>query len=141
MPYCPECGEEVKEDAKFCNNCGASLTGGGKAGGVGGKTGRTSMDIEENVEGALCYALFWVTGIIFLILEEKSDFVRFHAMQSIVVFLPLMIVSFFFSMVFWPLGWIFSLLILALWLILMFKAYNGERFKLPVAGDIAEDQM
>lgn len=153
MPYCPDCGEEVDEDMEFCANCGASLEGessGTQGGRSGRRSGRTSLDMEENLEGALCYVLTWLTGIIFFVLEEESDFVRFHAMQSIVTFLPLFVLNMLLSP--WIFGFrLFSLvstlstlvwiLIIVLIVVLAVKAYQGERFKLPIAGDIAENQI
>ena len=47
---------------------------------------KTSTGLTENVAGLLCYILGWITGIIFLILEPDNKFVRFHAIQSIIVF-------------------------------------------------------
>jgi uncharacterized membrane protein len=106
---------------------------------------KTSMNLEENVAGALCYVLGWITGIIFYIMEKDNKFVRFHAMQSIIVFLPLSIILGIFQgiLLFVPfIGWAISALIglfmFVLWLVLMLKAYQGEKFKLPVVGDIAE---
>lgn len=111
---------------------------------------KTEMGLDENVEGALCYLLGFITGLVFYIMEPKSKFVKFHAMQSIIVFLPLMIIGFLFSgilgLFFWGpiwviislIGWIVWILFFILWLILMLKAYKGEKFKLPIAGDIAE---
>ncbi len=155
MPYCPECGSEVEKDSKFCRNCGASLTEG--AGNnkneptEGGSIGSTSLDLSENVEAALSYLLLWLSGILFLVLEKKNKFVKFHAMQSVITFLPLTIISWFLSIfggAFWfggigwgffaMIGWLFWLLTLILWLILLIKAYSGEYYKLPIAGDIAE---
>ncbi len=101
MPYCPECGSEVEKDSKFCRNCGASLTEG--AGNnkneptEGGSIGSTSLDLSENVEAALSYLLLWLSGILFLVLEKKNKFVKFHAMQSVITFLPLTIISWFLS--------------------------------------------
>jgi uncharacterized membrane protein len=48
--------------------------------------GKTSTGMEQNLEGLLCYVLGWLTGIIFLLLEKDNKFVRFHAIQSILVF-------------------------------------------------------
>ena len=102
---------------------------------------KTSLGIEENVEGALCYLIGWVTGLVFYLLEKENKFVRFHAMQSIVVFFPLTIIAWFFGFI--PfIGWVISGLIwilsIILWIVLMIKAYQGEMYKLPIAGDIAE---
>jgi len=105
---------------------------------------KTALGIDENIEGLLCYVLGFITGIIFLVLEKDNKFIRFHAMQSIVTFLALFVVSMVVGFI--PfLGWILSTLIglvgLILWLLLMFKAYQGEMYKLPIAGDFAEKQI
>jgi uncharacterized membrane protein len=104
---------------------------------------KTSMNLEENIAGLLCYVLGWVTGIVFLVLEKKNKFVRFHAFQSLFTFLPLSVLAWIFAQI--PFGgWLVAallwLLVLTLWLILMFKAYQGEKYKLPIVGDIAEKQ-
>lgn len=97
----------------------------------------TTTGLQENVAGLLCYLGWWITGIIFLILEPKNKFVRFHAVQSIIVsILPTILYIVFFWV---PFLWIIiGLLWVALWIILMVKAYQGQMFKLPVAGDLAE---
>ncbi len=155
MPYCPECGEEVKENEAFCSNCGASLKGiEGTSQKTEGSPSGTSLDISENIEALISYFLFWVSGIVILILEEKNEFVRFHAKQSIITFLPLMILVMILRALggtfLWmggglifggPLLFLSSLIvagIFVLWLILMFKAYEGEKYKLPIAGNFAE---
>ncbi len=104
---------------------------------------KTSTGLQPNVAGLLCYVARWVSGIIFLVLEPDNKFVRFHAIQSIVVFG-------FISIVFAIVGWIpfvnlilnpiLGIIAFILWVILMVKAYQGQLFKLPVAGDIAESQ-
>jgi uncharacterized membrane protein len=106
--------------------------------------GKTSLGMEQNVEGLLCYVLWWVTGIIFFIMEKGNKFVRFHAMQSIIVGGAITVVYIILSIlgIFIPFIWIFNLLLglltFVLWLVLMLQAYQGKMFKLPVAGDIAE---
>lgn len=95
--------------------------------------------LPKNTAAALSYVLGWLTGIIFLLIE-KDPFVRFHAMQSIITFGLLTLLSFV------PIiGWILSPLVMivgfVLWLVLIYKAYQGEEFKLPVIGDFAEKQL
>jgi uncharacterized membrane protein len=105
---------------------------------------KTVSGFDENLAGALCYGLGWITGLLFFATEPENSFVRFHAMQSMLVFgtacIALMVCL---SIPF--LGWILSIFVFygsaALWLILMFKAYQGERFKLPLAGEIAEQRI
>ncbi|GIQ68900.1 hypothetical protein DUZ99_19175 [Xylanibacillus composti] len=104
----------------------------------------TSTGLDEKVASLLCYVLGFVTGIVFLIVEKKSRLVRFHAMQSTIVFGGLLLVNFVLSLL--PfLGWLISLVLgpltLILWLVLMLKAYQGSWFKLPYIGDIAERQI
>ncbi|MFC1916929.1 DUF4870 domain-containing protein [Chloroflexota bacterium] len=105
---------------------------------------KTSMGLEPNLAGLLCYVVGWVTGLIFFILEKDNQFVRFHAMQSIVVFGVLTVISIilsFIPVIGWILGWLLGVLGFILWIILMLKAYKGERYKLPWAGNFAEKQL
>jgi uncharacterized membrane protein len=102
---------------------------------------KTSVGLEENVAGLLCYVLGWVSGIVFLILEPKNNFVRYHAIQSIIVFGAISIASAIFSWI--PIagaiiGTLLGILAFILWIILMLKAYRGNRYKLWVSGDMAE---
>jgi uncharacterized membrane protein len=105
---------------------------------------KTVLGIDENIEGLLCYVLGWVTGIVFLVLEKENKFVRFHAMQSLATFLVLFIILVIIGMI--PfVGWVISILIsifmLILWLFLMYKAFKGELYKLPIVGEFSEKQI
>jgi uncharacterized membrane protein len=107
---------------------------------AGANAGESSTGLKANIAGLLCYLAGWITGIIFFVLEKKSHFVKFHAAQSLVVFGALSIVSFvlnFIPFVRW-LNLLLGLLGLFLWVFLMYKAYQGEAYKLPIAGDIAD---
>jgi len=118
--------------------------------------GKTSTGIEANVAGLLSYVLGWVTGLIFFLIEKDNKFVKFHAMQSMIVFGALFVAQIgvgmllgafimmrlvFFIPLFSLLNTLIILVALILWVILMVKAYQGEKFKLPVAGDIAEKHI
>jgi len=105
--------------------------------------GKTSTGLQQNVAGLLCYVLGWITGIVFLLLEKDNQFVRFHAIQSIIVFGAVTIADIilnFIPVIGWVLAWIIGVVALILWIILMVKAYQGQMYKLPVAGNIAEQQ-
>ncbi len=108
---------------------------------------KTSMNLDENVAGALCYIFGFITGILFFVMEKKNKFVRFHAMQSIIFSIGVVIVLGIFQIISWFLWflWVLTaliwLLIFIVWIVLMFKAYQGEKFKLPIIGDIAEQQV
>jgi uncharacterized membrane protein len=103
----------------------------------------SSTGLSENVAGALCYALLWISGLVFLIVEKNSSFVRFHAMQSLIAFGLLSIASVVTGLL--PvlgnlLGPILGLITLVLWIVMIVKAWQGERFKLPWVGEEAEKQ-
>ncbi len=101
----------------------------------------TSTGLEENVAALLCYVGWWVSGIVFLIIENDNKTIRFHAFQSIIVFGAATILLLVF-------GWIpfvnifmvpiIALIAVAVWIALMVKAGQGGRYKLWVAGDQAE---
>ena len=103
---------------------------------------KTSLGLDENVEAILAYAGIWITGLIFLFIEKDNNHVRFHAMQSLITFFSLFIASSL-VLVIPAIGILISSLITfvgtVLWFLLMYKAYNGEIYKLPYIGDMAEE--
>ena len=102
---------------------------------------KTSTGLEENVAALLSYVLGWVSGLVFILLENENKFVRFHAMQSIIVFGSLNIISIVIGsipFIGWGVASVVGVLGFVLWIVLMIKAYQGTMFKLPWAGDLAE---
>ncbi|HVP79913.1 MAG TPA: DUF4870 domain-containing protein [Thermodesulfobacteriota bacterium] len=101
--------------------------------------GKSSTGLDENVAGFFCYLLGFITGIVFLVVEKESGFVKFHARQSTITFLGLLVLMI-------VIGWIpvlnilIFVLSLILWLILMVKALRGEKYRLPVVGKLAEEK-
>jgi len=184
MAFCSKCGAQVPDGTAFCTQCGNQIAAPAayqppppppqpyqQQGGyqqpqqaypqqpayyppqqqqAAGTTG-----LDQNVAGLLCYVLWWLTGIIFLIID-KRPFVKFHAAQSIVVFGGLQVLQiivwtimssgWFFGtglgFMSWGLGGLLSgvlwLLGVILWILLMIKAYQGEMFHVPIAGGIAD---
>ena len=101
----------------------------------------SSTGLKPNVAGLLCYLFAWVSGLILYLVETKSQFVRFHAAQSVIVFGAISILSIVLTLIpflGWAVNGLLGLLSLVLWIILMVKAYQGEKYKFPVAGDLAE---
>jgi len=101
----------------------------------------TSTGLSPNIAGLLCYVAGWISGIIFLVLEQRNKFVRFHAIQSIIVFGTLTVAGIILGLI--PVvGGAFSLIIgimgFIIWIIMIVKASSGEWYKLPWAGDVAE---
>jgi uncharacterized membrane protein len=112
--------------------------------------------LTDNMACALCYVLGLLTGVLFLVLApyNQNRLIRFHAFQSIFVHLAMIatmialvvltgilhlipFVGVMISFVLYPLV---GLGFFALWLVLMYKAYNNERWVLPVIGPLAEKQ-
>lgn len=100
---------------------------------------KSGSGLPKNTAAALTYVLGWLTGIVFLLIE-RDPFVRFHAMQSILVFGGLTVLSFipFIGLVLSPILFIAGFV---LWLVLIYKAYQGEKFELPVIGEFAKKQL
>ena len=146
MAFCSKCGAQVADNSGVCPSCGQSQ-------GSSPATAGSQSGLDENVAGTLCYAGIWVTGLIFFLID-KRPYVRFHAAQSIVVFGGLHVINIIIGIMFGAGfmmmgGWgsfglgaalycLVSLLGLILWILLMVKAYQGEKFQVPVAAGIAQ---
>jgi uncharacterized membrane protein len=156
MAFCKACGQDAGESS-FCPKCGApqgATSGGAQGAAVAAPAAASATEgMDENVAGLLCYIFFWVTGLIFLLID-KRPFVKFHAAQSIAfnisiipIWIALWIVEFilahipiigFLGLIMFP---IFGLAIFAVWILLMYKAYSHEMFKLPIIGNIVEGMV
>lgn len=114
------------------------------------QTPAAQADLKPNVAAMLCYPLSVITGIIFLVLTpyNRDRFVRFHAYQSIFFFVALLLVNIALGVLGIVLPWrvermldgMLRLLSLGGSIWLMYQAYQGQMFKLPVVGDWAERQ-
>ena len=145
MPFCPSCGTQIA-DGTTCPKCAVGAAPVASA----SPAAPVAAGLTDNVAGALAYVTI-IPAIVFLVLEpfNKKRFVRFHSFQClflaaawIVLNIVLMILSHL------PIiGWLVAILsmlvglaLLVLVVFLILKAYQGQMFKLPVIGDIAEQQ-
>ncbi len=108
--------------------------------------------LTPNLAGALAYLLGPITGILFLVTEKTNSFVRFHAMQStvlgvawIIFWIGLSIVTSVVPVLGWIVGLLLSVVLgiggFILWLLLMWNAYQGKEWELPVVGPFARKQL
>jgi uncharacterized membrane protein len=156
--FCTKCGSENPEGAKFCSKCGSELgVAATPTEDIAKPEAESSTDLSPNLAGFLCYVAIWITGIVFVLLEKKSTFVKFHAWQSIMTFVALTVVQVVllilaaipspFPMIWNPEGVLAALsiivwlIIVGLWIALMILAHQGKMWKVPWAGDWAEKQI
>jgi uncharacterized membrane protein len=153
MAFCANCGAQV--EGKFCAKCGAAVAA-DPGGGFAPPPPAPAIQapgLTENVAAALCYLLTIITGILFLVIEpySKNKTIRFHAFQAIFLGISWFVFLVVFGILTSALsfmGWFFIMALhrilylafLALIALLMYKAYNNEKWVLPVIGPLAEKQ-
>ncbi|MEO5925316.1 MAG: hypothetical protein ABIR70_15955 [Bryobacteraceae bacterium] len=143
MAFCPKCGSAT--EGSFCPACGAQVNS------AAAPSATPAPPLDDHIVNALCYLVWPLTGVLFLVLDpyKTNRAVRFHAIQSILVFVAIF-AGFqalqFLAFTPWV-GLFFSLITLGypigafmLWIFLMIKAYTKVRFVVPVLGALAESQ-
>lgn len=152
MPrFCSSCGAQMPEGAMACPACGkavAQASAGGTA--TAPVATATTGGMADNIAGMLAYVTI-IPAIVFLVVEpyNKNRFIRFHSFQNIffhvawiVLWVALTIVGMlpvlgWASFLIWPIVGLGGFIV---WLVMLLKAYQGQMFKLPVIGDMAEKQ-
>jgi uncharacterized membrane protein len=146
MAFCSSCGAQMPAGATSCPACAHA----GAAPASGAVAVSSSSGLTDNMAGALAYVTI-IPAIVFLVMEpyNRSKFIRFHSFQciffavawtalwivlNIIVHIP---IFGWLTILIWPL---ISLAGFIIWLVLVLKAYQGQMFKLPVIGDMAEKQ-
>lgn len=144
MAFCTVCGAQTADGSTICPACSRS------AGTVAPPAASAAGGLTDNVAGMLAYVTF-IPAIIFLVMEpyNKSRFVRFHSFQSIFLTVALIAISVALSvlsfipvigLILLPVHLVIWLGAFALWIVLLLKANQGQMWKLPVIGDMAEKQ-
>jgi uncharacterized membrane protein len=153
MAFCPNCGNQIPAGAASCPVCAGAAQTVPPAASYSAPNASAQTQVgglTENVAGALAYVTI-IPAIIFLVVEpyNRNRFVRFHSFQNIFFAVAWMILWFLLgvfghipllgwaSILMWPLVGLAGFI---LWLLLIFKAYQGQKFKLPFIGDLAEQQ-
>lgn len=115
----------------------------------------SSTGLAPRVAAPLAYAGWWVTGFVVWLVERRDRYVRFHAAQAVAAFglIALFIGAFgflaiaslsFMPSAFVPFVWAAGLTWIAglvLWGVAMWKAANGEAWRIPVAAELADRMM
>lgn len=156
MAFCKACGQDIGE-AAFCPKCGAGQ-GAAAPPAVVGSSESPTAGMDENVAGLLCYLFGWISGLIFLLID-KRPFVRFHGAQAIALniaffvvwiafWIVTMILGFITALMHFPIGFLMIFLLpviaigfIAVAIFCMYKAYQHEKFKLPIIGDMVEKMV
>jgi uncharacterized membrane protein len=157
MAFCKACGQEIGT-ASFCPKCGAGQGAVAAVAAPVGAEASPTAGMDENIAGLLSYLFGWISGLIFLLID-KRPFVKFHAAQSIalniaffVVWIAFWIVTvilgFVTAMLHFPIGFLMAFLFpvviiafLVLFIFCMYKAYQHEKFKVPIIGNIVEKMV
>ena len=140
MAFCSGCGAQLADGATVCAACGKGQSVGG---GAAAAPASTSSGLNDNIAGLLSY--LFIPAIIFLLIEpfNKNKFVRFHAFQGL--FLGLVSFAGHIVLSIIPvLGWVlipfWTLAIFVIAVIGAVKAYQNQKWKIPVIGDFAQKQ-
>jgi uncharacterized membrane protein len=155
MATCAECGSPISEDAAFCSTCGAPVHSRRDSEMMQRSLASGANVLSVNVAAMFAYLLGLISGIIFLSLEpyKREPFVRFHAFQSIcysvvviafwIIWNNLAYMGYSWMGVFWVfirmMGALISMAFFFYWLFLMYKAYNKEKYLIPVVGEFASN--
>jgi len=148
--FCTSCGSPMDDAAVFCSKCGKAAPGAAAPGGAPPAgtpayvAAPATSALSDNIAGMLAYVTI-IPAIIFLLVPpyNRNRFVRFHSFQCIFLAIAWIILHFaiailpFVHFMLWSL---LSLVGLVLWIVLLLKAYQGQMWKFPVVGDIAEKQ-
>ena len=105
---------------------------------------KSGSGLPKNTAAALSYVLGLVTGVVFLTLDKDDAYVRFHAAQSIALSLAWLggwIVLTIIPVIGWVLLPFWGLLMFVLWLVAIVKAWQGEKFMLPVLGTFVQEYL
>ena len=141
--FCVSCGSQISDETNVCSKCGQPAYQAAGGGTVAAPSAGTA-GLTDNIAGMLAYVTI-IPAIVFLLLEpyNRNRFIRFHSFQCI--FLCVVLVAIHIVLLAVPIiGWAISIFVnlgsLVLWIVLLLKAYQGQKFKLPVIGDLAEKQ-
>src|SRR5215831_2802976 len=146
MAYCVQCGNQVGATDKFCGKCGAQQAVGAAA----GAAPDPFQKISQRDAATLCYVPWvgWIAAIIVLATDRfRSDHrTRFHAFQGLYLFVTWLLINWVVVPMFaFPgpnpvrhIGGLLQLVVFCAWIFMIIKVRNGEDYRLPLIGDLAD---
>ncbi len=144
--FCTSCGSSMDDSSAFCPKCGKPAAGAGPAGTAPAPAAYApaASGLTDNVAGALAYVTI-IPAIVFLVVApyNRNRFIRFHSFQCLILaaaWIALHFVIAFMPFIRYPLWSLLGLVGFVIWIICVLKAYQGQKWKFPVIGDIAEKQ-
>ena len=149
MLFCSNCGGPVNPADTFCGKCGTRQPGAGAGPGASAPPPlpNSGEGLSPGTAATLCYVPWfgWLAAIYVLAAERyrRERDTRFHAFQGLYLFVVWLIVDRviapMFRMPFLPgIGWPLRLAVIGTGIFMLVKTSQGERFRLPVIGDLAE---
>ena len=143
MAFCNMCGTQIPDNTTVCANCAGRIP-------PRPATAVPVQGMSDNVAGMLAYVTI-IPAIIFLLVEpyNRNRFVRFHSFQCLFFAAALLVIHFglgvlavvpFMAVLTFPFHMLVNLGAFILWIILLIKANQGQMYKLPFVGDLAEQQ-
>lgn len=147
MAFCNMCGTQIPDGTTTCAACAGRIPAGT---GAPAATAVPAQGMSDNVAGMLAYVTI-IPAIIFLVMEpyNRNRFIRFHSFQCLFFAAALIILHIglsiftvvpFLALITFPLHLLVSLGGFILWIVLLLKANQGQMWKLPIIGDLAEKQ-
>ncbi|MGC2475109.1 MAG: DUF4870 domain-containing protein [Candidatus Sulfotelmatobacter sp.] len=144
MAFCNMCGTQIPDGATTCAACAGRIPAASTA------TPAATQGMTDNVAGMLAYITI-IPAIIFLVVEpyNRNRFIRFHSFQCLFFAAALLILHFGLgilaiipgiALLTFPLHMVINLGAFILWIILLIKANQGQMYKLPIIGNLAEQQ-
>jgi len=144
VPFCTSCGSKVKAADRFCRGCGGPQPV--------ERAGSVQSSISPRAVSILCYVPWLgLLAVVYALTADRfreSVEVRFHGFQGLYLFVAWMVARYvfgiwfeFFLGSFFPLGGLLELMVVILWIVMLIKTSRGERFSLPVIGELAEQSM
>ncbi|UCF05716.1 MAG: hypothetical protein JSV33_01370 [bacterium] len=101
---------------------------------------KQSTAVPAGIAGLLTYFIPFFGGLLFLFLEKENKLVRFHAVQSILLWIFFIVISVIFAWI--PvINILLYLFVLIVWIFIMYQALMEKMYELPVIGKYARRQV